>query len=223
MNDRETRCYSGEVRAEQYDNAPTHILGYGSVFNSRSEPLWGFREIIKPGAFDDVLNDDVRGLFNHDPNFILGRSSAGTLSLSVDERGLRYDIVAPDTPTICDLVLSPMLRGDINQSSFAFRVARDGESWYEDDEGIVIREITRISRLYDVSPVTYPAYQDADSGVRSMKAWQEARASGALKCVFRSIRSRIGIEVRSAIRIHSINRELNFFYRFLTRFCAAFH
>ncbi|HEA5328591.1 TPA: HK97 family phage prohead protease, partial [Escherichia coli] len=105
MNDRETRCYSGEVRAEQYDNAPTHILGYGSVFNSRSEPLWGFREIIKPGAFDDVLNDDVRGLFNHDPNFILGRSSAGTLSLSVDERGLRYDIVAPDTPTICDLVL----------------------------------------------------------------------------------------------------------------------
>ncbi|HEA2895366.1 TPA: HK97 family phage prohead protease [Escherichia coli] len=181
MNDRETRCYSGEVRAEQYDNAPTHILGYGSVFNSRSEPLWGFREIIKPGAFDDVLNDDVRGLFNHDPNFILGRSSAGTLSLSVDERGLRYDIVAPDTPTICDLVLSPMLRGDINQSSFAFRVARDGESWYEDDEGIVIREITRISRLYDVSPVTYPAYQDADSGVRSMKAWQEARASGALK------------------------------------------
>ncbi len=51
MNDRETRCYSGEVRAEQYDNAPTHILGYGSVFNSRSEPLWGFREIIKPGAF----------------------------------------------------------------------------------------------------------------------------------------------------------------------------
>lgn len=121
MNDRETRCYSGEVRAEQYDNAPTHILGYGSVFNSRSEPLWGFREIIKPGAFDDVLNDDVRGLFNHDPNFILGRSSAGTLSLSVDERGLRYDIVAPGTPTICDLVLSPMLRGDINQSSFAFR------------------------------------------------------------------------------------------------------
>lgn len=87
MNDRETRCYSGEVRAEQRTDEPTRILGYGSVFNSRSEPLWGFREIIKPGAFDDVLNDDVRGLFNHDPNFILGRSAAGTLSLSVDDRG----------------------------------------------------------------------------------------------------------------------------------------
>jgi phage head maturation protease len=55
MNDRELRCYSGEVRAEQQSDQPTRIIGYGSVFNSRSEPLWGFREIIKPGAFDDVL------------------------------------------------------------------------------------------------------------------------------------------------------------------------
>jgi phage head maturation protease len=65
--------------------------------------------------------------------------------------------------------------------SFAFRVARDGERWYEDEEGVVIREVNRFSRLFDVSPVTYPAYQEADSGVRSMKAWQEARESGALK------------------------------------------
>ena len=79
MSDRETRCYSGEVRAEQQGEQPTRIIGYGSVFNSRSEPLWGFREIIKPGAFDDVLGDDIRGLFNHDPNFILGRSASGTL------------------------------------------------------------------------------------------------------------------------------------------------
>ncbi|MGL5968615.1 MAG: HK97 family phage prohead protease [Kluyvera sp.] len=180
-DDRETRCYSGEVRAEQHDQQPTRIIGYGSVFNSRSEPLWGFREIIKPGAFDDVLGDDVRGLFNHDPNFILGRSASGTLTVSTDERGLRYDIEAPDTQTIRDLVLAPMLRGDINQSSFAFRVARDGERWYEDEEGVVIREISRFSRLFDVSPVTYPAYQEADSGVRSLKVWQEARNSGALK------------------------------------------
>ena len=181
MSDRETRCYSGEVRAEQQGDQPARIIGYGSVFNSRSEPLWGFREIIKPGAFDNVLGDDVRGLFNHDPNFILGRSASGTLTVAVDDKGLRYDIVAPDTQTIRDLVLAPMLRGDINQSSFAFRVARDGERWYEDEEGVVIREISQFSRLYDVSPVTYPAYQEADSGVRSMKAWQEARESGALQ------------------------------------------
>ncbi|WP_442913163.1 HK97 family phage prohead protease [Kosakonia sp. SOY2] len=121
MDDREVRCYSGEVRAEQHSEQPTHIIGYGSVFNSRSEPLWGFREIIKPGAFDDVLNDDVRGLFNHDPNFILGRSAAGTLSLSVDEKGLRYDITAPETQTIRDLVLAPMFRGDIVENYDLFK------------------------------------------------------------------------------------------------------
>lgn len=139
MNDREIRCYSGEVRAERHDDNPAHIIGYGSVFDCRSELIFGsFREIIRPGAFDDVLGDDVRALFNHDPNFILGRSAAGTLNLSVDERGLRYDIQAPETQTIRDLVLAPMQRGDINQSSFAFRVARDGEEWYQDEDGVVI-------------------------------------------------------------------------------------
>ncbi|WP_405079697.1 HK97 family phage prohead protease [Pectobacterium carotovorum] len=181
MNERELRCYSGEVRAEQMGDGPAHIVGYGSVFNSRSEPLFGFREIIKPGAFDDVLGDDVRALFNHDANFILGRSAAGTLVIGVDDKGLRYDITAPETQTIRDLVLAPMTRGDISQSSFAFRVARDGEHWYEDEEGIVIREINKVSRLFDVSPVTYPAYQEADSALRSMAAWQEARDSGALQ------------------------------------------
>lgn len=181
MSDREIRCYSGEVRAEQSGEQPTTIIGYGSVFDSRSEIILGsFREIIRPGAFDEVLNDDVRALFNHDPNFILGRRTAGTLALSVDEKGLRYDITSPDTQTIRDLVIAPMMRGDISQSSFAFRVARDGEEWYQDEDGVVIREITKFSRLLDVSPVTYPAYHEADSAVRSMKAWQEARDSGAL-------------------------------------------
>ncbi|EMB0750357.1 HK97 family phage prohead protease [Providencia rettgeri] len=181
-SNQETRCYVGEVRAEPGDdNKPTHIIGMGSVFDSRSELMYGFKEIIKPGAFDDVLKDDVRGLFNHDPNYILGRTAAGTLSLSVSERGLVYDITAPDTQTIRDLVLAPMQRGDINQSSFAFRVARDGEDWYQDDEGVIIREIHKVSRLFDVSPVTYPAYQDAGAAVRSMEAWKEARNSGDLQ------------------------------------------
>ncbi|QIM63154.1 peptidase [Pasteurellaceae bacterium Orientalotternb1] len=181
MSDIEKRSYLGEVRAEQRESEPTHIIGYGSVFNSKSEVMWGFREIIMPGAFDDRLNDDVRGLFNHDPNFILGRSTAGTLSLSVDETGLKYDIIAPDTPTIRDLVIAPLQRGDITQSSFAFRIARNGDEWYENDDGVIIREIHKISRLYDVSPVTYPAYQEASSTLRSLEAWKEARNSGAIK------------------------------------------
>ncbi|WP_373766383.1 HK97 family phage prohead protease [Glaesserella sp.] len=181
MSEIEKRSYLGEVRADSRENEPTHIIGYGSVFNTKSEVMWGFREIIMPGAFDNCLDDDVRGLFNHDPNFVLGRSTAGTLSLSVDEHGLKYDIIAPDTPTIRDLVIAPLQRGDINQSSFAFKIARNGDDWYENDEGIIIREIHKISRLYDVSPVTYPAYQEASSTVRSFEAWKEARNSGAIK------------------------------------------
>lgn len=193
MDNIEKRCYLGEIRAIQMENEPTKIIGYGSVFNSRSELMFGFREIIKPGAFDDVLGDDVRALFNHDPNFVLGRSKAGTLKLTVDEKGLRYEITAPDTQTIRDMVITPMQRGDINQSSFAFRVARDGENWYQDDEGIVIREITKISKLYDISPVTYPAYQDADSAVRSLEAWKE-KESRKQNDVQKSINNRMARE-----------------------------
>lgn len=180
MSEIEQRSFIGEVRAESRESEPTHIIGYGAVFNTKSELMWGFREIIMPGAFDNVLNDDVRGLFNHDPNFILGRSTAGTLSLSVDEHGLKYDITAPDTPTIRDLVIAPLKRGDITQSSFAFQVARNGDDWYENDDGVVIREIHKISRLYDVSPVTYPAYQAASSTTRNFDAWKTARDNGDL-------------------------------------------
>lgn len=174
--DREVRSFLGEVRTEGPDGEPTKIIGYGAVFNSRSEPMWGFREVIAPGAFDDVLEDDVRGLFNHDPNYVLGRATANTLALSVDAHGLRYEITAPDTQTIKDLVIAPITRGDVNQSSFAFRIAPGGERWYEDDEGVVIREITKISRLYDVGPVTYPAYRAAETSVRALDNWKEQRS-----------------------------------------------
>lgn len=177
MSDVEKRCYAGEVRAAEVEGAPTKIIGYAAVFDSRSELIGGsFREVIKPGAFDNVLSDDVRALFNHDPNFILGRSSSGTLALSVDDKGLRYEIDAPQTQTIRDLVLAPMQRGDISKSSFAFRVAPDGERWYQDEDGVVVREISRFSRLLDVSPVTYPAYPEADSAVRSMEEWRSQQA-----------------------------------------------
>lgn len=189
MNQSEMRHYIGEVRAEvEGDN--NIIIGYGSVFNKRSENLGGFREIIAPGAFDDVLNDDVRALFNHDANIILGRSSNKTLALSVDDEGLRYEISAPDTQYIKDIVLAPMLRGDVRESSFHFRVARDGDTWEEDDEGVIIRTIHRVQRLFDVSPVTYPAYPDAAAGMRSMNAWKEACKNGALKRAINQRQSR---------------------------------
>ncbi|HIF9075733.1 TPA: HK97 family phage prohead protease [Photobacterium damselae] len=168
----ELRTHSGEVRAESRDDGSIKIVGYGAVFNTLSEPMWGFREQIDPGAFDDVLNDDVRALFNHDSNFVLGRNGT-TLRLFVDNIGLGYEIDAPDTQTVRDMVITPMKRGDINQSSFAFYVAKD--DWHEEDDGTVIRTILKVKRLFDVSPVTYPAYSEAPSTVRSFEAYQEQR------------------------------------------------
>jgi phage prohead protease, HK97 family len=169
MSTPERRYYLGEVRAITPDGSgDTRIVGYGAVFNKRSENLGGFREIIMPGAFDSCLKDDVRALFNHDSNIILGRTTSNTLTLSKDDNGLSYEIMAPDTQMIKDMVLAPMARGDITQSSFQFTVARDGENWYQDDEGIVIREIHQISRLFDIGPVTFPAYPDATSAKRNL-------------------------------------------------------
>lgn len=167
--DKELRTFNNcEVRAQQEDGKPASISGYGAVFNSRSNDLGGFVEIIMPGAFDDVMQDDVRALFNHDPMYVLGRNLS-TMSLSIDETGLRYDIPeVPNTQTIRDLVIEPMKRGDVTQSSFSFRVAQGGDKWYEDKEGQIVREIHKVSRLYDVSPVTYPAYEAATSTTRSL-------------------------------------------------------
>ena len=114
-----------ELRAVQLPDGQAgapKIAGYAAVFNMRSDLLGGFFvELIAPGAFDDVLAQDTRGLFNHDPNFLLGRTVSGTLRLSVDERGLSYEIDTPDTLTIRDLVVAPIARGDMSGSSFAMR------------------------------------------------------------------------------------------------------
>jgi len=107
----------------------------------------------------DVLKDDVRVFFNHDANLILGRTKSGTAKISTDREGLVYQFEVPDTTYGRDLLVS-MERGDVNQSSFAFSVEKD--SWSEKN-GRDIRTIEKVARLYDVSPVSIPAYPDADS------------------------------------------------------------
>ena len=147
---------ASELRIENAESR--EVVGYGSVFNSLSENLGGFRERIDERAFDDVLENDVRALFNHDSNYILGRTTANTLKLSVDERGLRYSVNIPETTYGNDLMVS-LDRGDITQNSFGFIVEED--DWSQDEEGNTIRTIKKVSRLLDVSLVTYPAYPEA--------------------------------------------------------------
>ena len=134
------------------------VVGHAAVFDQLSEDLGGFKERIHKNAFDDVLDNDVRAFFNHDPNHLLARVSSGTLKLSIDEKGLKYEFSVPDTSSGRDLLVS-MERGDISQSSFAFTIQDD--SW-DKENGRDIRTINKVKRLYDVSPVSIPAYPGAN-------------------------------------------------------------
>ena len=153
----EKRFFNIETRVSSQGNKKI-VRGHAAVFGELSEDLGGFREMINPNAFDDVLDNDVRAFFNHDPNFLLARTSAGTLRLSVDEKGLSYEFDVPETTFGRDLLVS-MERGDITQSSFAFTISED--SWSTTSEG-EIRTIEKVARLYDVSPVSIPAYPSAN-------------------------------------------------------------
>jgi HK97 family phage prohead protease len=179
MEPREIRILAEPVEIRSDDAGREWIVGYAAKFNARSQDLGGFVEQIDPRFFDGVLNDDTKGLINHDPNLILGRSKAGTLKLLVDEFGLRYEINPPDTTYARDLLIS-MKRGDINQSSFAFAVdyENNGDSWeYDEENDLYIRTLLKAKRLYDVSPVTYPAYEQTESIVakRSLEKMKNER------------------------------------------------
>ena len=168
---KETRTYRADMTVEESGNT---VTGYAAVFNSKSEEMWGFRERIDPAAFNDADMSDVRALFNHDPNMLLARSSSGTLQLSVDDHGLKYTFELPDTTAGRDL-REMLKRGDVSQSSFGFTIAEDAWEERKNKAGEVeetTRVIKKIHRLYDVSPVTYPAYPDASVALRSLESWK---------------------------------------------------
>lgn len=164
--DRRSFTTEFEIRAKATGGAV--VSGHGAVFNRLSRNLGGFVEQVDPSAFTKTLADgpDVRALINHDPTHVLGRTRSGTLRIAADSVGLAYEIDMPDRQDARDLMVS-LERGDITQSSFAFSVVRGGDSWSKTEEGFPLRTLTALS-LHDgdVSPVTYPAYPDADSGLR---------------------------------------------------------
>jgi Escherichia/Staphylococcus phage prohead protease len=137
------------------------IAGYAAVFDSLSVELWGFRERIAPGAFADSLGDDVRALWNHNTEIVLGRTKANTLRLAEDNTGLRIEISPPASAAS---YLETIERGDVDQMSIGFRALED--TWDEDADGVLIRTLNKI-KLYEVSPVTFPAYPATSVGVRT--------------------------------------------------------
>lgn len=170
------------TRAKGVDNSP--IKGVASVFYRDGQPdteYWLYYDMVErimPGAFDRALKDrhDVRGLFNHDPAMILGRTAAGTLNLSITDEGLAYEIPFDSKDADHQRVASKLDRGDVTGSSFAFVATRT--SWIEqkqaDGKWIYIRQIEDLD-LYDVGPVTYPAYEGTTAGRSITQARQAVR------------------------------------------------
>lgn len=161
---------SGKVTIEKRADGQRYITGYAAVFyrdgdaGTEYELGWGVVERIAPTAFNRAIAEqhDARALFNHDPNFVLGRVSAGTVSLSVDSTGLRYEIPVDEQDPDHLKVVRKIERGDIDGSSFGMipKITK-----YIEQSDMVIREIADVD-LFDVSPVTFPAYQGTSAGLR---------------------------------------------------------
>lgn len=164
---------SAGVAVEEREGKREVIVGHAAVFFNESDAGTEFRlgrfmrERIATGAFDGAMKrpDDVRALRDHDSSLLLGRNANGTLKLSVDDRGLAFEI-EPDTTTVGTDTRKMIRRGDLTGASFGFVVEKES---FEDDGDEVIRTVEAVNPLVDVGPVTFPAFQSADSGIGRRK------------------------------------------------------
>jgi Escherichia/Staphylococcus phage prohead protease len=157
----ERRTVTGEVESRA-KGSDIYVEGYASVFEKRSGNLGGFVEKVRNTAFNKTVKEaDVRALWNHDPQYVLGRTSARTLDLSVDNNGLYYRALLPNT-TYAKNLAALLERRDVRESSFTFFKIQD--EWDLTEEGYPQRSLVEVG-LIDVAPVTFPAYEDATSGV----------------------------------------------------------
>ncbi|MBF0814050.1 HK97 family phage prohead protease [Staphylococcus saprophyticus] len=153
------------------------IEGYALRFNTESNPLGinqKFVETIDSNSLENADLSDVRCLIDHNSSYVLGRTTAKTLNLKVDDEGLHFRCQLPNTTYAKDLYENVKL-GNINQCSFGFSVDKDGDSFEKRNDGLFKRTIKKIKSLQDVSVVTYPAYKDTDvaPALRSIEMIQE--------------------------------------------------
>jgi HK97 family phage prohead protease len=181
-----------EVRRAAADK-PGTIAGYAAVFNSPADIGGYFHEQIAPGAFGNALAGDVRALFDHDSGEVLGRTTAGTLRLSEDARGLAVEIDLPDTQRGRDLAVS-IERGDISGMSFGFNVKR--QQW---DETIdpPLRTLLELE-LVEVSVVAFPAYLDTEIALRDLEAARTSAEAEQDRKTYNADQARARIAARRA-------------------------
>lgn len=160
-NEKEVRVFTTEMELRSDENGKDKIVGYALKFNRWSKDLGGwFKEKIDPRALDEANTDECVLLINHDSNYPVGRNNVN-LTLSVDDIGLRFECDPPETSYAKDLMVN-MRAGILNKCSFAFTVAEDGDEW-DTEKDIYERTIRKIDKLYDVSVVTTPAYDDTEA------------------------------------------------------------
>jgi HK97 family phage prohead protease len=163
-----------EFRSDEVDQK--HIIGYASVFNAVSRRLGGFHEKVLPTAFNRAMEEgwpNVVCRYNHKDDFVLGTTSADTVRLSIDERGLKYDVIPPSCRSD---VMEYVERGDVRYSSFAFRcVDEDGDSWEKSEYNLPMRSLHSVE-LVDVAPVMDPAYRDTTAMARNITGAVESLA-----------------------------------------------
>lgn len=148
-----------------------YIEGYFSVFNSVYQMWDGATESVDPHAFDNTINDDIRCLINHDSGLVLGRTKAGTLELKIDNYGLWGRVkINPNDQDAVNLY-ERVKRGDVDQCSFGFDILQEETEWKEDDS--IHWTLTEV-RLFEVSVVTFPAYEDTSVKARQ-KDFEELR------------------------------------------------
>lgn len=169
--DERPRIVTVQIEVRASDGQPATIAGYGAVFGSETVIAGMFRERIEPGAFRNAVTQaDIRGTFDHD--LVLGRTTNGTLRLSEDARGLRYEITPNPKDTAAMDALARVQRGDVTGSSFGFKVAKDGDKWIPAVRSgdMPLRVISEFALIRDVGPVSYPAYDDTTAEARSEAA-----------------------------------------------------
>lgn len=169
------------------DDEPVRLVGYAAVFDQATDIGGYFRERVARGAFSEALNrDDIHALFNHDYGNVIGRKKAGTLTLAEDERGLRVEILPPNTQLARDL-MENIKAGNIDQMSFAFSMEGGKQEWDETGE-TPLRTIQRVGELFEVSVVPRGAYPTTEIGLRSLDAHRKESAKTGYS-IRRAIRS----------------------------------
>jgi uncharacterized protein len=219
-NKTERRTVNASLRAEQSDSLH-QIRGYAATFNSPSKDLGGFTEVVAPGAFKRALKEgqEVKALFNHSADYVMGRTGNHTLQLEEDERGLKFRCQLNPNVTWHQDLWQSIRRGDIAECSFAFKASEAGQRWEQrkDKSGkpCAVRTLTDVD-LMDISAVCYPAYNNTSVSARSFDyQLSDADVDSFLRSELRRIgelvqadREAILVEEENIVAAHRLGNEI---------------